>query len=74
MTRLLGMRKKLIALWASRAIQMNNRSRQSAMPGIFVGMSVSRLRKNEVSSMLSSCPQTAHWLNAFGTSGSSLNP
>jgi len=42
--------KKSIALAALRDIVMKSFSRQRAMPGLMVGIMVSRLRKNEVSS------------------------
>ena len=49
-TRFVGILKKSIALAALRDIVMKSFSRQRAMPGLTVGIMVSRLRKNEVSS------------------------
>ena len=49
-TRFVGILKKSIALPALRDIVMKIFSRHRAMPGLTVGIMVSRLRKNEVSS------------------------
>ncbi len=49
-TRFVGILKKSIALAALRDIMMKSFSRQRAMPGLMVGIMVSRLKKYEVSS------------------------
>ena len=44
-TRLTGIRKKSVGRWALRTIRANSFSRQIAIPGFLLGISVSRLRK-----------------------------
>ena len=47
-TRLVGMRKKSVALCALRSIQLKYSSRQSIIGGVSLGTTTSRLTKNEV--------------------------
>src|SRR5207253_4685834 len=73
-TRLGGIRKYSTTLPAFRIIAANNLSRHIAMPAPALGITVSRLKKKEVSSMLNSRSWTLQASSACGTSGVSLKP
>src|SRR5690606_1349541 len=73
-TRLVGIWKNSVALAALRERATNNFSRQTAIAGATLGISVSRDRKKLVSIRLKSSPWRSHSLSSAGTSGCSLNP
>src|SRR5262249_2652952 len=74
-TRLLGMRKKSVALTALRCSQMNSRSRRPDMCGRLLATSFSRPRKNEMSIMLKAKPmRSAADASTRGTLGDSAKP
>src|SRR3569832_1669000 len=73
-TRLIGILKEVIGLSALRDIQANRRSRHSAIPGTVLGMTVSRLKKKEVSARLKGLQIAPQRVKASGMSMSSMKP
>src|SRR5205085_9954605 len=73
-TRLGGRLKNSIALSALRSIQANNFSRQRAMPGLGLAISVWRARKKLVSIILNCGPHESTRASAAGTLVSCMKP
>ena len=74
-TRSGGRQKYAVALDALRDMKAKSFSRQIIMPGCLPAITVSRPRKNVVSSMSKTKPYCgSRFSNTFGTSGSSMKP
>ena len=68
------MRKKSVGRRAFLTISANSFSRQMAMPGFLLGISVSRLRKNVVCMTFRSSPLTLASSTTSGTPGFCRKP